>query len=69
MNVDYFGFRVAEPHHDGTPHWHILVFVKPEQREDLRETFSFYALQVDGDETGAQKYRFTGVNSWKHLVV
>jgi hypothetical protein len=59
LNVDYFGFRVAEPHHDATPHWHILVFVKPEQRHILRETFSFYALQVDGDETGAQKYRFT----------
>jgi hypothetical protein len=59
MGADYFGFRVAEPHHDGTPHWHILVFVKPEQRKALREIFSFYALQVDGDETGAQKYRFT----------
>jgi hypothetical protein len=59
LNVDYFGFRVAEPHHDATPHWHILVFVKPEQRHILRDTFSFYALQVDGDEAGAQKYRFT----------
>lgn len=59
LGVDYFGFRVAEPHHDSTPHWHILVFVKPEQRAILTETFSFYALQVDGDETGAKKYRFT----------
>jgi len=59
LGVEYFGFRVSEPHHDATPHWHILVFVKPEKREALRASFSFYALQVDGDETGAQKYRFT----------
>ena len=58
LNVDYFGFRVAEPHHDGTPHWHILVFVKPKDRHVLRETMSHYALEVDGDEKGASKYRF-----------
>lgn len=25
--VDIFGFRIAEPHADGCPHWHLLVFV------------------------------------------
>lgn len=57
-NVDYYGFRVSEPHHDGTPHWHILIFVKPEQRQLMRDTIKRYALEVDGDEKGAQKYRF-----------
>jgi hypothetical protein len=58
LKIDYFGFRVVEPHHDGTPHWHLLVFMKPEQQEQLRSTIKHYALQIDGKEKGAQKYRF-----------
>lgn len=58
LNIDYFGFRVVEPHHDGTPHWHLLVFMKAEQQKLLRSTIKHYALQIDGNEKGAQKYRF-----------
>lgn len=54
-----FGFRVAEPHHDGTPHWHLLLFLRPEEVELVTEIFHEYALQVDGSEPGAAQYRFT----------
>ncbi|EPC1769769.1 replication endonuclease [Klebsiella oxytoca] len=54
-----FGFRVAEPHHDGTPHWHLLLFLRPEDVELATKIFHEYALQVDGSEPGAAQYRFT----------
>lgn len=54
-----FGFRVAEPHHDGTPHWHLLLFLRPEEVELATDIFHEYALQVDGSEPGAAQYRFT----------
>jgi len=58
-NIHYYGVRVTEPHHDATPHWHLLVFVKPELSEVLIDTCRDYALKVDGDERGAQQHRFT----------
>lgn len=27
--VERYGFRVVEPHHDGAPHWHLLIFYNP----------------------------------------
>ncbi len=57
--IKLFGFRVVEPHHDGTPHWHMLFFMLPEQVETVRATFLRYALEVDGSEAGASEHRFT----------
>lgn len=59
MGIDYFGMRVVEPHHDGTPHWHLLVFVKPDREAELLETLRSYAMRADPNEPGAQKHRFT----------
>ena len=49
-NIKVYGFRVAEPHHDGTPHWHMLLFMKPEYRVLVRELLHKYAC----DESSAE---------------
>lgn len=56
-----YGFRVAEPHHDACPHWHMLLFVDPAQREAVTAIMQHYALLEDGDEPGAAEYRFKAV--------
>jgi hypothetical protein len=56
-----YGFRIAEPQHDGTPHWHMLLFMPPGQIERVREIMRHYALQADGDESGAQQHRFKAI--------
>lgn len=56
--LNIYGFRVAEPHHDGTPHWHMLFFMAPGDQEQVTQILRDYALQVDGDEKGAKKHRF-----------
>jgi len=53
-----FGFRVTEPHHDATPHWHLLLFFQPDRIEQARAIFREYALEIDGDEKGAEEARF-----------
>jgi len=58
QKIRVFGFRVSEPHHDGCPHWHMLLWVKPEQAEQLQALLRACWLQYDGDEYGAQEYRF-----------
>ena len=52
------GFRVAEPHQDGTPHWHMLVWCKPGMWAAVAAIMAHYWLLDDGDEPGAQEHRF-----------
>lgn len=52
-----YGFRIAEPHSDGCPHWHMLFFVDPAQVEAMTAIINKYALAEDGDEKGAQENR------------
>lgn len=47
-----YGFRVAEPHHDGTPHWHALLFMPQEQVKATVAILRAYFIAEDRDELG-----------------
>lgn len=53
--IQVFGLRVTEPHHDGTPHWHMMLFVRPEQADALTNTLREYAISEDRDELNTKE--------------
>ncbi|MCC8380203.1 replication endonuclease [Xenorhabdus sp. PB30.3] len=55
--ISVFGFRVVEPHHDGTPHWHLLLFMLPEHVEQMRNIVREYAMQEDAHELNSEAAR------------
>lgn len=66
-NIKPYGVRVAEPHHDGTPHWHFLLFVEPEKKQKMKDIFSKWAMQDSPEESGARKRRITFVDIKKGI--
>lgn len=58
LGIRPYGLRIAEPHHDGTPHWHMLLFVAPEHQGNLLAIMRDYAMRESPDEPGAEKHRF-----------
>jgi len=56
-NIRIFGIRVAEPHPEGTPHWHMLMFMLPASVAKVREIIRDYAYQEDSGELTTDKAR------------
>ena len=48
--IHVFGFRVVEPHHDGTPHWHMLLFMRPQDVDAVRDILCYHARITDSEE-------------------
>lgn len=57
QGVRVYGFRITEAHHDGCPHWHLLLFMEAGHVGAMRAIVRDYALREDGQEAGAQKNR------------
>lgn len=61
--ISVYGFRIAEPHHDGTPHWHGLFFMPRWYRQGASMVARFraivrrYFLREDAGEQGARENR------------
>jgi hypothetical protein len=57
LKVLIYGFRIAEPHHDGTVHWHMVLFCPSHHRESVRSVLRGYWLSENQFERGAQQHR------------
>lgn len=47
-----YGFRVSEPHHDGTPHWHALLFMPQAEVKAAVAILRDYFIKEDRAELG-----------------
>lgn len=45
--IDVYGWRMVEPHTDGTPHWHVLAFVHSHPAADVLATAIARHLSAD----------------------
>lgn len=52
VNLRPYGFRVAEPHHDGTPHWHALLFMPQAEVKATVTILREYFIKEDRAELG-----------------
>lgn len=52
-----YGFRAAEPHHDGTPHWHMVLYGSESDITTLESITRRVWLKDYGEEPGAAEHR------------
>ena len=55
--VPCYGIRVVEPHHDGCPHWHLLLWTPAACAQQLTECLQAYATRADAGELASDEAR------------
>jgi hypothetical protein len=53
-----YGFRISEPHHDGTPHMHVLLWMPASDRVRVRRIIRGHMWSEFRDEAGMRRRRF-----------
>lgn len=61
--INIYGFRVAEPHHDGTVHWHMLFFMLEKVVESVTYCFEKYFCEEDAHELTTESAKGARFNS------
>lgn len=56
--IPAFGMRVAEPHHDGCPHWHLLMWFPAHQIDKALAIYQGYAMADAPPAPGRESVRF-----------
>jgi Bacteriophage replication gene A protein (GPA) len=67
LGVEIYGFRIAEPHHDGTVHWHLVLFCASHHRGLVYAVLRSRWLSEYASERGAHEHRaeFEAIESAK----
>lgn len=71
QGIFYYGVRVAEPHHDGTVHWHVLIFAAFDQMAHIQSVLRRIWLDSYSNEIGANSHRvnFTSIDQARGSAV
>lgn len=57
-SVQWYGFRIAEPQQDATPHWHMLLFFEADKATHIECMANiFFLFDADPFEPGAHSHR------------
>lgn len=71
--IDYYGIRCVEPHNDGTPHGHFIIFIKPEHSDKfisvMRDSFMFEPDGDKGEKWEEGRFNFKKIDKTKGSAV
>ncbi|ELI8404875.1 replication endonuclease [Yersinia enterocolitica] len=52
LGLRWYGVRIAEPHHDGTVHWHLMCIMEKQDRAAITQVMRDFAIREDRKELG-----------------